>query len=135
MLGKRKRGQDPSEEQIESPSTPSLTHSNLNALDAELIADVASVTKNLPSPSDVIPYQAASTQKKAATTGTNLTKAEHILDLFNFHVNRKKPLPSALQTLVQKIQTPRECDITPNSKYVYKVKEQNQLEEAMDCHA
>ncbi|KAL8960048.1 MAG: hypothetical protein Q9193_003182 [Seirophora villosa] len=135
MLGKRKRGRQPSEEQIQSPHTPSLTHGNLKTLDAELAADVASITKNYPSPFDVMPYQTASTQKKTGTTGTNLTKAEHILELLHFHVNRNKPLPKTLQDLVQKMKTPRQGDVTPKSKKISIFEELHQLSEDMELHA
>ncbi|KAI4172550.1 MAG: hypothetical protein LQ346_008583 [Caloplaca aetnensis] len=123
MLGKRKRDQGPAKKPTESLHTPSLTHGNLKRLDAEFAADVASITKNYPSPFDVMAYPSPSTQKKPTASSTNLTKAEHILNLFRFHVNRNKPLPTALQGLVQRITRPRQCDITPNSKSVKYVKD------------
>ncbi|KAL8751520.1 MAG: hypothetical protein Q9184_006044 [Pyrenodesmia sp. 2 TL-2023] len=135
MLGKRKRGQGLSEEEIESPHTPSLTHQNLETFDANIAAEVASITKNYPSPFDVMPYQTPSSQKKTVSEKTNLTKAERIMDLYRIYLNRKKPLPTALQNLVDKIKLPRECDVTPNSKYVKNVKEWNpSLSEDMELH-
>ncbi len=135
MLGKRKRDQGPPDEQSESSHTPSLTDGNLERLDAEFAADVASITKNYPSPFDVMAYPSPSMQKKPTASSTNLTKAEHILNLFRFHVNRNKPLPTALQDLVQKLKRPRQCDITPNSKSVKFMKDTHRdLSEDMEFH-
>ena len=137
MLGKRKRGQGPSQQELQCP-TPSLTQGNLHTLDAELAADIASVTKNYPSPFHVMAYQSPSTQKKTAsekTKTTSLTRAEQILDLYRFFLDRKKPLPSVLRTLVQQLKLPRQYDITPNSKNVNIAKElHKELSEDMELH-
>ncbi|KAL9019964.1 MAG: hypothetical protein Q9185_002786 [Variospora sp. 1 TL-2023] len=134
MLGKRKRGQGPPKDQIECPRTPPLTNKSLKALDAEVAADITSITKNYPSPFEAMPYQTPAPSKKTASS-TNLTKAEHILDLFRFYVNRKQPLPDALRLLVQQVTRPRQCDITPNSKWIKTVKELNtNLSEDLELH-
>ncbi|KAL8939880.1 MAG: hypothetical protein Q9211_002547 [Gyalolechia sp. 1 TL-2023] len=92
MLGKRKRGQRPSEEGAESLYTPSLTHSNLEAFDADFAAEIASITKNCPSPFDVMPYKTPSSQQKTATNKTKYT------NLYRFFLNRKKPMPPDWKT-------------------------------------
>ncbi|KAL8730554.1 MAG: hypothetical protein Q9166_004008 [cf. Caloplaca sp. 2 TL-2023] len=137
MLGKRKRGQRPSR-QIECLLTPPLTQGNLTAFDAEVAGDIASITKNYPSPFEVMPYQSPSPQKKTASAGTkstSLTNAERILDLYRFFLNRKKPLPTALKDLVQQLNIPRQCDVTPNSKNVKIAKDLNKgLSEEIELH-
>ncbi|KAL8909961.1 MAG: hypothetical protein Q9171_004727 [Xanthocarpia ochracea] len=136
MLGKRKRDQGPSEEQTESLYTPSLTHGNLKAFDADFAAEIASITKKYPSPFDVMPYKTPSSQQKTATDktkSTSLTNLDRILDLYRFFLNRKKPMPPGLEDLLQDVMVPRECDITPNSKNVKNAKQRTQgLSEDME---
>ena len=138
MLGKRKRGQGPEQTQSDRSQTSSLTQENLEAFDVQVADDTASVAKKYPSPFDVMPYQSPSSQKKpssTATKSTSLTKAERILDLYRFFLNRQKPLPTPLSNLVQQLKVPRQCDITPNSKNVKTAKELNKgLSEDMELH-
>lgn len=135
MLGKRKRGQGPSEEEIQSPHTPSLTHENLETFDANIAAEIASITKNYPPPFDVMPYQTPSQKKTPTdkTKSTSLTNLERILNLYRFYLNRKKPMPPELEDLVADLLVPREGEITPKSKKVMIAKEQNEgLSEDME---
>ncbi|KAL8656144.1 MAG: hypothetical protein Q9226_002768 [Calogaya cf. arnoldii] len=118
MLGKRKRDQGPPEEETESLYTPSLTHGNLKAFDADFAAEIASITKNYPSPFNVMPYKTPSSSQKTAIDKTSLTNLDRILDLDRFFLERKKPIPPGLEDLLQDVMLPRGCDITPNSKNV-----------------
>ncbi|KAI4136473.1 MAG: hypothetical protein LQ341_005599 [Variospora aurantia] len=79
-------------------------------------------------------YQTPSPAKKTTTTGTNLTKAERILDLYRLFVDRNKPLPSALRTLVQSVTIPRQGDVTPKSRKIQLAKELNKLSEDMELY-
>ncbi|KAL8895983.1 MAG: hypothetical protein Q9207_007924 [Kuettlingeria erythrocarpa] len=136
MLRKRKRDQGLPEEESESSHTPPLTHGNLRALDADIAAEIASITKNYPSPFDVMPYKAPSAQQNSTagkTKTTNVTNLDRILDLYRFFLNRNKPMPPGLEALLHEVLLPRDCDITPNSKMVKGAKERAAgLSEDMD---
>ncbi|KAL8937486.1 MAG: hypothetical protein Q9216_004395 [Gyalolechia sp. 2 TL-2023] len=137
MLGKRKRGQGPQQTQSNQTRASLLTQENLKAFDV-LAGDAASIIKNYPSPFEAMSYQSPSSPKKSTSTttkSTGLTKAERILDLYRFFLDRKKPLPTPLRNFIQQLKVPRQCDITPNSKNVKFAKEVNKgLSENMELH-
>ncbi|KAL8780870.1 MAG: hypothetical protein Q9213_006260 [Squamulea squamosa] len=113
MLGKRKRGQGPQQTRSDRSRTSSLTRENLEAFDARVANDQASRAEKYPSPFDVMPYQTPSSQEKPASTATkstSLTKAERILDLYRFFVNRNKPIPTPLHEHVQQLKIAKELN-------------------------
>ncbi|KAI4181274.1 MAG: hypothetical protein L6R41_006720 [Letrouitia leprolyta] len=144
MHGKRKRSQGTLESELVCPSTSPLTHKNLEILNIELAAELASSTNNHPPPFDIMAHQSHSAHSKTPTTnstpttktqGTSLTNAEHILNLYRFFVDRNKQLPAKLEELVCRLKSSRQCDITPNSKAVHIAKQLNQgLSEGMELH-
>ncbi|KAL8916918.1 MAG: hypothetical protein Q9208_008282, partial [Pyrenodesmia sp. 3 TL-2023] len=145
MVGKRKREDESELEKSKrrarsldkaSSQALQLTHSNLDHLNQQAPSDFPH-TKAFPPPFQFVMNQAPATPSGSKKTKTisSITKADSILDTFRIYLDRNKPMPEDLRTLVQKLQEKRGVDITPKSKFIEATREECKImKEDMNLH-
>ncbi|KAI4121623.1 MAG: hypothetical protein LQ338_006260 [Usnochroma carphineum] len=84
-------------------------------------------------------YQTPTSKKTTSTSKSkafsSVSRAEQILDVYGIYIDREKPMPTELKTLVAGLQSPRGIDLTPNSKFVKESHEvTKELKEDMSLH-
>ncbi|KAL8894961.1 MAG: hypothetical protein Q9207_008352 [Kuettlingeria erythrocarpa] len=145
MVGKRKRGEESElqgskrragslDEALSQASQ--LTHSNLDQFNKQAPSALPP-TKAFPPPFQFIMNQAPATPSESKKTKTisSITKADSILDTFRIYLDRNKPMPEDLRTLIQGLQEKRGIDITPKSKYIEATREECKImKEDMNLH-